>query len=142
MFRFFFCAFVFSTSCMRSSYPGDESQALFTSQPCSPSSISSTQPPSPIMSQRTRLLAGLDDSRAVGFTGFENGVIEHNRSGDSVTIRNVQPAAVVVPVPYDDRCHCVVNTNNPYCRSTLFFLGYFTVVAGVGGIITAIVHYV
>lgn len=142
MFRFFFCVFVFSTSCMRSSYPGDESQALFRSQSCSPSSISSTQPPSPIMSQRTRLLAGLDDSRAVGFTGFENGVIEHNRSGDSVTARNVQPATVVVNVPYDDRCHCAVNTDNPYCRATLGLLAYFVVIGSFGGIVTAIVHYV
>ncbi|MFA5999077.1 MAG: hypothetical protein WC747_03610 [Candidatus Babeliales bacterium] len=122
MFKFFFCALLFSTLPIFSSSLTErdfDSNALFESQQNSPPfSLASTQPPSPVAQERIRLLDGLNDN---------------------VTERPMSQTAVV-NIPQDYTCQCAVNTDGPYCKATLYFLGYLTVVGGVGTIITAIVQ--
>ncbi|MCX5923929.1 MAG: hypothetical protein NTZ68_00685 [Candidatus Dependentiae bacterium] len=129
MFKFFFCALLFSTSFAYCSSLSDReisSSTLFRSLPGSPFSVASTQPPSPL-TQRTRLLSGLEDRSLL------------NESGGVVTERNFQQT-VAIDMPQDNRCHCVVNTENKYCRATLCFLGYLAAVGSVGAIVTVVVH--
>ena len=126
MFKFFFCTFLFSTLAVQSSSMQEtnfDSDALFRSHQGSSHSLTVSSPsagspvdayhvthPSSPVTQRTRLLAGLEDR------------------------------AVIVDVPHDNQvetngCHC---PKDPYSNAALYFLGYVTAVGGVGAIIMEI----
>ena len=125
MFKFFFCAFLFSTLFIQPSSLEEynlDNKALFRSQPGSPISGISTQPLSP--NDPTSLQSGLEDR---------------------VTQRLMQqPIGVAINIPGGmsqcDTCPCVVNTDNMYCKAMLGFCAYLTVVGCVGGIATFISH--